>query len=142
MKMARRRNTGQALIETAITVPILLMLLLSFLLAMVVAQAYVDLDTATGLAAASAVSAPAGSPASWDFASKTYNGTLLLTGYLQPGSLTGCGAYTAGASVTCVGHATLLLSKTPMAVLQPFNPNWTIDIQATATAYSSQYRST
>src|SRR5438132_735247 len=60
---------GQALLETAITLPVLIILMLSFLLAMVVAQAYVDLDTATSLAAASAVSAPAGSPAlSRDFA--------------------------------------------------------------------------
>src|SRR5205807_264766 len=50
---AGRRRSGQALIESAITIPVLLVLLLGFLLVMVVAQAVVDLDTATGLAAAS-----------------------------------------------------------------------------------------
>ncbi len=118
-------------------------LLLSFLLAMIVAQAYVDLDTATSLAAASAVSAPAGNDVlSRDFATKTYNGTLRRSSYLEPGQLDGCGGYTAGATVTCTGHATVLLSRTPMAVLQPLDPNWHIDIQATATGYSSLYRST
>jgi hypothetical protein len=135
--------SGQALIETAITIPVLLTLLLSFLLAMVVAQAYVDLDTATGLAAASAVSAPAGNDVlSSEFARKTYNGTLRRSGYLEPGQLDGCGGYTAGGTVTCTGHATLFLSRTPMAILQPLDPNWHLDIQASATGYSSPYRST
>src|SRR5205085_3614755 len=103
----RAGHRGQALIETAITIPVLITMMLSFLLVMVVAQAYVDLDTATGLAAASAVSAPAGNDVlSNQFAMATYNGTLRRSGYLQPGQLAGCGGYTAGASVTCTGHAT------------------------------------
>ena len=139
----RPSAAGQALIETAITIPVLLLLLLGFLLAMVVSEAYVDLDTATSLAAASAVTARAGDDAqSRDFALKTYRGTLVRTGYLEPGALDGCGGYAAGASVACAGHARLLLSRTPMAILEPFNPDWTLDLQATATAYSSPYRST
>jgi hypothetical protein len=143
MTAVRRATSGQALIETAITIPVLLILLLSFLLVMVVAQAYVELDTATGLAAASAVSAPAGNDAlSRDFATRTYQGTLLRTGYLRPGQLDGCGGYSAGGNVTCTGHATLLLSNTPMAILEPFNPDFSLDISASATGYSSPYRST
>lgn len=138
-----RATRGQALIETAITVPVLMVLLLGFLLAMVVAQAYVDLDTATGLAAASAVTARAGNePQSRDFALKTYDGTLRRSSYLEPGELVGCGGYSAGGTVTCTGHATLFLSRTPMAILQPFNADWQLPIQATATGYSSLYRST
>ena len=138
-----RTHSGQALIETAITVPVLLTLMLSFLLAMVVAQAYVDVDTATSLAAAAAVSAPANSDAlSTQFAQKTYDGTLRRSSYLEPGSLDNCGGYTAGGSVTCIGHATVFLSHTPMAILQPFDSNWHVDIQARATGYSSRYRST
>ncbi len=118
-------------------------LMLSFLLVMVVAQAYVDVDTATSLAAASAVSAPAGNDTlSRGFALKTYDGTLLQSSYLEPGRLDGCGGYAAGGSVTCTGHATLMLSRTPMAILQPFDPDWHLDIQASATGYSSLYRST
>lgn len=143
MMATRRDSGGQALIETAITIPVLLVLMLSFLLVMVVAQAYVDLDTATSLAAASAVTAPAGSEtSSRDFALKTYDGTLRRSSYLEPGRLDGCGAYTAGQTVGCTGHATLLLSRTPMAILQPFNTDWRISIQAGATGYSSPYRST
>jgi len=138
-----RGSGGQALIETAITVPVLFTLLLCFLLAMVVAQAYVDLDTATGLAAASAVAAPANDEAlSRDYAVRTYQGTLRPSGFLVPGALDGCDGYAAGATVTCTGHATLLLSNTPMAILQPLTSNWSIPMTATATAYSSQFRST
>ncbi len=142
--LARPRGvSGQALIETAITVPVLLTLLLSFLLVMVVAQAYVDVDTATSLAAAAAVSAPANNDAlSSQFAQKTYDGTLRRSSYLQPGSLDNCSGYTAGGSVTCTGHATVYLSRTPMAILQPLDANWHIDIKAVATGYSSPYRST
>ena len=145
MTRSQRAARGQALIETAITVPVLFTLLLSFLLAMVVAQAYVDLDTATSLAAASAVSAPAGpqnASVSRDFAIKTYGGTLRRSSYLEPGRLDGCAGYTAGGTVSCTGHATLFLSRTPMAILQPLDPNWHLDIQASATGYSSPYRST
>jgi len=114
---------------------------------MVVAQAYVDLDTATSLAAAAAVSAPAGpdnAGVSRDFATRTYNGTLRRSSYLEPGRLDGCAGYAAGTgdAVSCTGHATLFLSRTPMAILEPFNPNWTLSISATATGYSSRYRST
>ncbi|HEY4025645.1 MAG TPA: hypothetical protein VGO86_04360 [Candidatus Dormibacteraeota bacterium] len=141
--MTRRAMSGQALIETAITIPVLLILMLGFLLVMVVAQAYVDVDTATSLAAAAAVSAPAGNDTlSHDYANRTYDGTLRRSGYLEPGSLQGCGGYTAGATVTCTGSATLFLSRTPMAILQPFNPNFRLDIQTTATGFSSPYRST
>jgi hypothetical protein len=143
MTVTRTRTRGQALIETAITIPVLFTLLLSFLLAMVVAQAYVDLDTATSLAAASAVSAPAGSDAlSRQFAQKTYDGTLRRSSYLEPGALDGCGGYAAGNTVVCTGHATIFLSRTPMAILQPFDANWHLDIQASATGYSSRFRST
>ncbi len=143
-RVARLRGgSGQALIETAITVPVLLTLLLSFLLVMVVAQAYVDVDTATSLAAAAAVSAPASNDAlSSQFARKTYDGTLRRSSYLEPGSLDNCGGYAAGGSVTCTGHATVFLSRTPMAILQPLDANWHVDIQAVATGYSSPYRST
>jgi Flp pilus assembly protein TadG len=143
--MSRRGHSsrGQALIETAITLPVLFVLLLSFLLVMVVAQAYVDLDTATSLAAASAVTAPASNDASsHEFAIKTYDGTLKRSNFLEPGQLDGCGGYAAGGTVTCTGHATLFLSRTPMAILQPLNADWQVPIQATATGYSSPYRST
>lgn len=140
--IARRHHRGQALVETAIVLPLLFLLFLGFLVVMVTAQAYVDVDTATSLAAASAVTAPANDSAkSREFALQTYNGTLHQSTYLEPQALAGCGGYSAGGSVTCTGKATLYLSRTPMAVLAFWNPGWTITIQATSTAYSSPYRS-
>jgi Flp pilus assembly protein TadG len=141
----RGEQRGQALIETAITIPVLLTLMLGFLFVMVVAQAYVDVDTATSLAATAAVSAPADNPTlSHSYAQKSYDGTLRRSGYLEPGALGGCGGYAAGsgATVTCTGSATVFLSRTPMAILQPLNSDWRIDIEASSVGYSSRYRST
>ncbi|MGI8562736.1 MAG: TadE/TadG family type IV pilus assembly protein [Candidatus Dormibacter sp.] len=105
--IARHHQRGQALVETAIVLPLLFLLFLGFLLVMVTAQAYVDVDTATSLAAASAVTAPANDSAkSREFALQTYNGTLHQSTYLQPQALAGCGGYAAGGSVTCTGRAT------------------------------------
>lgn len=140
-----RGQRGQALIETAVVLPVLLILALCFALVTVIAQAWVEVDTATGLAAAAAASARANDDAeSRSFALMTYNGTLRLSSYLEPGALEGCGGYAAGTPdpVVCTGNATVHLSRTPMAILQPLNSNWTVTMRVTARAYPSQYRST
>jgi hypothetical protein len=130
-------DRGQALLETAITVPAMVVLLLGFLAVLIRVEAQVELQTATALAAAAAVSAPAESRLSRAWAEESWRGTLHQYSYLEPGSLIGCGAYRPGQAVTCEGMATLDYSRTPMALVVPFP----LRLEATATADSSSYRS-
>lgn len=132
-----RTQRGQALLETAITVPLMVLLLLGFLAVLVRVEAQIELETATSLAAAAAVSAPAGSPLSAEYAGRTWAGTLRQYDYLLPGRLEGCGAYEPDRSVTCRGSAVLDYGRTPMGLVIPVP----IRIEAAATAQSSRYRS-
>jgi hypothetical protein len=133
----RRGQRGQALLETAITIPLLLVLLLGFLAVLVRVEAQLELDAATSLAAAAAVAAPAGSPLSADYARQTWAGTLRQYRYLRPGDLEGCAAYQPGEPVTCRGAAVLDYQQTPMGLVVPFP----VHVESAATARSSSYRS-
>ncbi len=133
----RDRQRGQALLESAITIPMMLLLLLGFLTVLVRVEAQLELDAATSLAAAAAVTAPAGSPLSAEYARTTWTGTLRQYSYLRPGALEGCEAYQAGQPVTCRGAAVLDYRETPMGLIVPLP----IHLQSTATARSSAYRS-
>jgi len=134
---AQSQQRGQALLETAITLPLLLFFLLGFLAVLVRVEAQVELDTATSLAAAAAVTAPVGSPLSPDYANSTWIGTLHQYSYLTPTRLDGCGTYQLDQTVTCHGLATLDYRQTPMALVVPF----TLTLDSHATAHSSRYRS-
>lgn len=135
--MSDTAQGGQALLETAITVPLMLLLLLGFLAVLVRIEAQLELDAATSLAAAAAANAPAGSPLSAEHARQTWAGTLRQYRYLRPGELAGCGAYLPGQPVTCRGDATLDCRQTPMGLVVPFP----IHLSSSATARSSLYRS-
>jgi Flp pilus assembly protein TadG len=141
MRFLRSPQRGQALIETAITLPILFTLLLGFLAVLIRIEAQLELDTATSLAAASCVSARAGSPDCGTWARDTFKGTLQRYSYIEvTGSTDGldCPAtYTAGQQVRCTGTASLRYDLTPMAYAVPFK----VDISSVATATSSPYRS-
>jgi len=137
MSTTARRQGGQALLETAITVPLMLLLLLGFLAVLVRIEAQLELDAATSLAAAAAANAPAGSPLSAEYARQTWAGTLRQYRYLRPGALEGCGAYLPGQVVTCAGSATLDYRETPMGLVVPLP----MQIRSEATARSSLYRS-
>jgi Flp pilus assembly protein TadG len=128
---------GQALVETAITIPVMLVLLLGYLAVLIRVEAQVELDAATSLAAAAAVSAPAGSDLSAGYARQTWTGTLHQYRYLRSQRLDGCTAYQPDQAVSCRGTATLEYGETPMGLVVPFP----VQIDATATAQSSRYRS-
>jgi hypothetical protein len=128
---------GQALLEAAITLPLMVLLLLGFLTVLVRIEAQIELDAATSLAAAAAVTAPAGSDLSGRYAQRTWSGTLHQYRYLLPGRLDGCGAYQPDEAVTCRGSATLDYRQTPMGLVVPYP----VPIGSSATALSSRYRS-
>jgi hypothetical protein len=134
------RARGQALLETAIVLPVMVVLMLGFLAILIRIEAQVELETATSLAAAAAVSAPANSPLSAADAEDTWRGTLHQYVYLRPGTLSpSCGEYQPGQTVVCAGTATLDYGQTPMGLIVPGPP---IQLSATATARGSPYRST
>lgn len=135
--MSGVRQGGQALLESAITIPLMLLLLLGFLAVLVRVEAQLELDAATSLAAAAAITAPAGSPLSAEYARQTWTGTLHQYRYLRAGALEGCAAYRPGQTVTCRGSATLDYRQTPMGLIVPVP----LAIQSVATARSSAYRS-
>jgi Flp pilus assembly protein TadG len=143
----RRSEGGQALVETAVTLPILLILFFGFLAAGVGAQGYIDLNTAVYLAAASNVTAYADDPAQADaYAEDTFRATIAHDSLLEPDPGVGvpghpglaCSPdYGAGARVTCTGTAHLRFSRTALGALIPIDPR----ITAQATAIRSLYRS-
>ena len=141
-------HAGQALIEAAVTIPILVVLFLGFLAAGLTAQALVDLNTSVFLAAASAVTAPAvttppgTSAVGQQYAAATYRGSMSHVPELTNSGVSCSGSWDpaspTGYEVTCRATETLLLRQTPLGIVVPFNPI----LKATATAHGSPYRST
>ena len=137
--LSRRR--GQALIETAITLPAMIVLFLGFLAIGVAVQGVVDMNTAVSLAAASAVTAPANRPdVGQQYASDTFQYTVSHFGYLSPGNISCQGDYQPHpppqqpGRVTCSASATVQLARTFAVV-----PD--LPISATATATFPPFRS-
>ncbi len=133
---SRARQGGQALVETALTIPVLFILLLGFYEVSLVVQSDLDLRTAVGLAAAAAATAPANDPrAATQYAQATFQNTVKHFDLLDQPSLVCVGPYAAGDTVTCSGQATLGLSGTPFAAISP-----SVELSATAQAHISAYR--
>jgi len=128
---------GQALIETAITLPVMLILFLGFLAVGLAVQGAVDLNTAVYLATASAATAPANSPAiGQGYARDTYTYTLQHFRYLADSgqSITCTGTWAPGSQINCTASATVQLTST-FAIFAD------LPLTARATATVSQYRS-
>lgn len=131
-------QAGQALVETAVTLPVLLALFLGFLAAGVGAQGYVDLNTAVYLAAASNVTAFAGDqPLADGYATDTFNATVSADKLLGRRSFGCAGDYAAGGTITCNGSAVLEFSRTPLSVVIPIDPTISAQASATRSAYRS-----
>lgn len=132
----RPRQRGQALIEAALTFPLLFTLLLGFYEVSLVVQSDLDLETAVGLAAAAAATAPANdAPAANRYAQDTFQNTVKHFSLLQQTSMTCQGSYAAGSTITCTGQATLALTGTPFAEISP-----SLNLSATERAHISRYR--
>lgn len=136
------RQRAQALLETAITLPVIFTLMLGFLAVLIRIEAQLELDTATSLAAASCVSARAGSSDCGTWAQDTFTGTMQQYSYIDlsggSGGLQCPATYTADQpQVQCTARATLLYDQTPMAFVIPFK----VQITSVATATGSHYRS-
>jgi Flp pilus assembly protein TadG len=129
------KEHGQALIETAITLPVIFTLLLGYLAVLIRIEAQVEIDTATSLAAAACASAPAGSTTCGDWAQATFQGTLQQYSYIKAPTLSNCPIEQA--QIQCNAQATLDYTKTPMAYVIPFP----ITINSSATSFGSPYRS-
>jgi len=133
---SRARQGGQALVETALTIPLLFVLLLGFYQVSLVVQSNLDLQTAVGLAAAAAATAPADDAgAATHYADATFQNTVKHFNLLDQTSLSCTGPYAAGDTITCTGQATLGLSGTPFAVISP-----SVGLSATSHAHISAYR--
>ncbi len=131
-------SRGQALIETAVTLPVLLLLMLAFLAGGVGAQGYVDLNTAVYLAAASNVTAFADDqPDADQYARDTFNATVAHDTLLETRNFQCGGNYAAGGTITCQATATIRFSRTPLSVITIRDP----DLSASADATRSLYRS-
>lgn len=142
MRRRGRRDgrSGQALIETAVTLPVLVALFFGFLAAGVAAQGYVDLNTAVYLAAASNATAHANNPGEQlGFATDTFDATVSHDPLLVKQSFDCNGTNpAAGGIVTCRGSAILRFSVTPLSVVVPFDPTISADAQAFRSLYRSE----
>jgi hypothetical protein len=140
MKVLKGRK-GQALIETAITLPAIFSLLLGYLAVLIRIEAQVELDTATSLAAATCATAPSGSPQCGVWAQATFQDTLKQYSYISgpdgksAPTLTGC--QVGGEVIHCDARAQLNYQRTPMAYVVFFP----VPLSAQADAYGSPYRS-
>lgn len=129
-------SRGQALVEAALTMPVLILLLLGFYTAGLAVQGFVDLGTATSLAAASAASAPAGDRhEATAYASQTFTYTVQHFRLLSSADVSCPGDFRPGGAVTCTGTALLSLSDTPLGLVAG-----DVRITRTAVAHSSPYR--
>ena len=143
-RAGRASERAQAVLETALVLPILLFLTCGFVGLMLQVQARQELDTATALAAQAAFQAPGPASAptnslALDYSATTFSGTMeFYSRYLRWQTTTSRGAHvdcrgpyygtTSAAvdappqpqSIECSATVTLLLSRTPIGWTQLF----------------------
>ena len=120
-QLRRASGNGQALVETALVMPLYLLLALLFAGATLVGQALVELRAATTVATVSAFAAPAGAPG-LSLADVTDSFRRSTTDSLLTGTGISCsGAYltsgTPAGVVSCQGQASVSFSGTLIGVV-------------------------
>ena len=119
----KRRQSGQALIETALVLPLLLLLTMAVIAIMVRETAQQKLNGAVSLAAAAAAAAPVDQTTSRKWAQDSFDGTIQGYAYVRIDGLENSAPYTCrresvrDTRIRCRGRATLVLRETPMAFL-------------------------
>ncbi|HEV2954241.1 MAG TPA: hypothetical protein VG015_09130 [Candidatus Dormibacteraeota bacterium] len=146
MRVLSPTERGQAGLETAFVVPVLVAIVIFVGGVSVLTTAQTDLYTATSLAALGASTAPAeNGDLSQLYAQAAWVGTIEHHSSLRAQSLE-CqvpagpiarGGYEPGDDVTCTGVATVALSRTPVAVIWPF-PD--LQMRVTVKMATSTYR--
>ena len=139
---SRRYESGQNLIEAAISLVIMMLIGISCFALTVRIVAQVEISSAAANAAASVTAAPLGSGlVAQQYAQDAFVGTLKQHLYIQPGTVTCTSAgyfsgnqATANTLITCNATAKLMLSQFPF----PVGPD--IDLTATASVTQPIYR--
>jgi Flp pilus assembly protein TadG len=128
-----KRERGQAVVEMAMVVPIMLVIIFGFLGLLLWEETAHDLRAATALASTTAATFRDDSGPALAAEGETFYGTMRQYAYVEVGSFT-C-SHTA-TRVTCTAAAVLRFDRTPLAVAWPTNPR----MNASAVSYSSEFR--
>jgi hypothetical protein len=146
-RRARRSGFGgQAMLETAMVLPILLAIIFNVLAMMIQVRYQQQFDSAVSLAASSTLDAPLGAGAtSRAYATQSFNGTLQPPSWITVDQPVTCnGPYLNGAivgsggnsGVTCTAHAVIHFNQTALGLAVPWNPS----LSATAIVFPSPAR--
>lgn len=129
-------SRGQAVIEMAMVVPIMLVIIFGFLGLLLWIETVHDLRAATTLAGTTAATFREDSIEASRAEAETFNGTMRQYGYVEVRSF-GCRHDPANFRVDCDATAVLRFDRTPLAVAWPGNPA----LNAHALSYFSRFRS-
>jgi hypothetical protein len=127
------RQQGQAVVEMAMVLPIMLALIFGFLGLLLWVETIHELRAATALASTTAATFAEDSPAAATAEGETFFGTMRQYGYVDVRSF---GCRRSGTRVACEASAVLRFDRTPLAVAWPANPR----MEAAAVSYASAFR--
>ena len=134
--MKPQGSRGQAVIEMAMVVPIMLAIIFGFLGLLLWIETVHDLRAATTLAGTTAATFRDDSAEATRAEAETFNGTMRQYDYIEVRSF-GCRHDQGTFRVNCSAAAVLRFDRTPLAVAWPGNPT----LNTVAVSYFSRFRS-